>query len=354
LKEHIAMKSAGRLLLLLNLAFLPQVASADDPPGANDDAIRANKMIGRGMNLGNALDAPSEGAWGLTLQADFFEKVKEAGFQSVRIPIRWATHTGPGPDFVIDPTYFDRVDWAIDQALSRGLVAIINAHHDDDLYKEPDKHQPRIQAIWRQIAARYKSRPDRLLFELLNEPNGGLTDERWQAMFPKLLAIVRESNPTRVVIVGPGHWNNIENLKALQLPEDDRRLITTFHYYNPFHFTHQSAEWVEGSNAWKGETWTGTPAQLEALRRDFDKAAKWGEEHKRPMYLGEFGAYSAADMESRATWTQAIAREAESRGFSWSYWEFASGFGAYDKDTGQWRAPLRDALIPPTVKKAGL
>ncbi len=339
------------LPLLLLLAIVPGTSTAQETSPRTDEAFQANKKLGRGINLGNALDAPSEGEWGLTLKAEYFEKIKEAGFQSVRIPIRWATHTGPAPEFAINPAFFDRVDWAIDQALSRGLVAIINAHHDDALYKEPAKHEARLQATWRQIATRYKDRPDRLFFELLNEPNGALSDETWQAMFPKLLTIVRESNPKRPVIVGPGHWNNVDNLKSLQLPEGDRMLIATFHYYSPFHFTHQGAEWAQGSQAWKGQTWTGTSAQKEALKRDFEKASKWSIANNRPVFLGEFGAYSAADMTSRAIWTASVAREAEQLGFSWAYWEFASGFGAYDKDAGQWRTPLKDALVPPRGSK---
>ncbi len=332
--------------------FLVILAATAQPVLAADDIFQVNKRLGRGINLGNALDAPSEGSWGLTLQADYFEQIKQAGFQSVRIPIRWATHTGPAPEFTVDPTFFARVDWAIDQALSRGLIAVINAHHDDDLYKDPDKHQARLEATWRQIARRYQGRSDQLLFELLNEPNGSLTDDKWQDLFPKLLAIVRESNPKRAVIIGPGHWNNVESLKALVLPENDHNLIATFHYYNPFHFTHQGAEWVEGSQAWKGETWTGTPAQRDALKKDFAKASEWGQAHKRPIYVGEFGAYSGADMTSRAIWTAAVARESERLGFSWAYWEFASGFGAFDKETNQWRTPLKDALVPLDSKKA--
>lgn len=344
------MKPIRPILLLLLVALVPAIAPAQEASARRDEAFRANQKIGRGMNLGNALDAPSEGEWGITLQADYFEKIKQAGFHSVRIPIRWATHTGPGPVFVVDKTFFDRVDWAIDQALSRGLVAIINAHHDDDLYKDPAKHEARLQATWRQVASRYKDRPDSLYFELLNEPNGGLTDEAWLAMFPKLLAIVRESNPKRPVIIGPGHWNNVDALKTFTLPESDPMLIATFHYYSPFHFTHQGAEWAQGSQAWKGETWTDTPAQREALTKDFDKASKWSKEHNRPVYLGEFGAYQVADMNSRATWTHAVARLAEQRGFSWAYWEFAAGFGAYDKDKGEWRRPLLEALVPPETK----
>ena len=61
--------------------------------------------------------------------------------------------------------------------------------------------------------------------------------------------------------------------------------------------------------------------------------------------MGEFGAYSAADMESRARWTIAVVREATGRGFSFAYWEFGSGFVAYDPAKKEWRRPLLVALF---------
>jgi endoglucanase len=122
-------------------------------------------------------------------------------------------------------------------------------------------------------------------------------------------------------------------------------LIVTFHYYSPFEFTHQAAEWVRGSRKWKGTTWQGTQRQEEALGKDFAKAAAWGRKNRRPLFLGEFGAYSAADMDSRARWTRAVAREAEKHGMSWAYWEFGSGFGAYDPLAGTWRPPLLRSLL---------
>ncbi len=332
--------------LLVALAIPPAGSGAADPPPIAD-AREANKLLGRGINLGNALEAPNEGDWGVTLKAEYFEAIKAAGFDSVRIPVRWETHTGPEFRFAIEPKFFERVDWAIDQALSRGLVAVLNIHHDDETRKDPFKHLPRLISTWRQVAARYKDRPDRLFFELLNEPNGEFTDGRWQQAFPTLLASIRGSNPDRIVIIGPGHWNNLNHLPALELPEGDRRLIATFHYYNPMPFTHQGAEWVPEAQAWKGTKWSGTDAEREAIRRDFEKAAAWGKEHDRPLFLGEFGTYSGADSESRALWTFAVAREAESLGMSWSYWEFGAGFGAYDRTANAWREPILRALIPP-------
>jgi endoglucanase len=339
-------KNLPLLLVLVAVASAPLLPAADPPPrAAGGDAFAANRRLGRGINLGNALEAPREGAWGLTLRAEHFERIKEAGFASVRVPVRWSAHAAEQPPYAIDADFFKRVDWVIDQALSRGLVAVINAHHYDELYRDPDGHLPRFLALWRQIAGRYRDRPADLLFEILNEPHDRLTDERWQQMFPQLLAAIRASNPERVVILGPGHYNNLKSLDKLRLPEEDRRLIATFHYYSPFEFTHQGASWVKGSQKWNGKAWEGTPKEREALQKDFERAAAWAKEHRRPLYLGEFGAYSQADMASRARWTRAVVREAQRHGMSWAYWEFASGFGAYDLQARAWRQPLLRALL---------
>jgi endoglucanase len=183
------------------------------------------------------------------------------------------------------------------------------------------------------------------VFELLNEPTGKLTEERWNRMISPLLHTIRKSNPDRWVIIGPGMWNSLQSLDKLSLPAKDRRIIVTFHYYQPFEFTHQGASWVKDSDRWKGRTWKGTQAEIAALDKDFAKAAAWARKNDRPLFLGEFGAYSAADMESRARWTRAVARLAERHGFSWAYWEFASGFGAFDPDRQAWRQLLLQALL---------
>lgn len=116
--------------------------------------------------------------------------------------------------------------------------------------------------------------------------------------------------------------------------------------YNPFYFTHQGAEWVPGSNAWLGTTWQGTSSEEKAVIRDLDAAATWARRNNRPVYLGEFGAYSKADMDSRALWTGFVARQAEERGMSWSYWEFGAGFGVFDRSRKEWNSRILDALVP--------
>jgi len=236
------------------------------------------------------------------------------------------------------------VDQLLEWTQAQSLPTIINIHHYDELYRDPAKEEPRFLALWKQIADRYKDRPSHVVFELLNEPHDKLTDERWNELFPKALALIRESNPERIVIVGPGHWNNVDSLAKLMLPQDER-LIVTFHYYSPYEFTHQGAPWDPNATKWVGKKWRGTDAELAAVQKDFDKVSAWSKQHARPIFLGEFGSYSKADMESRVLWTKAVVAEAEKRGFSSSYWEFGAGFGAYDPQKKAWREELKKALV---------
>ena len=313
--------------------------------GAETDIFAANRALGRGVNLGNALEAPKEGEWGMKIEAEFFPAIKQAGFNHVRLPVKWTSHATQDAPYTIDKAFFERIDQILKQAEESQLNVVLNHHHYDQLDKQPKSELPRAVAIWKQIAARYKDRGDWLYFELMNEPHEELNkDNAWTEMIPPLLAAVRETNPTRPVILGPPFWNGMWALPKFKLP-DDPNLIVTVHYYNPFHFTHQGAHWVKDSDKWLGTKWTGDEKEFAAITKEFDATAAWAKENKRPIYLGEFGAFSKADDDSRARWTKTITSEAEKRGWSWSYWEFGAGFGVYDREKKAWRASLRDALL---------
>ncbi len=301
--------------------------------------------FGRGVNLGNALEAPHEGDWGVRLKEEYFERIAQAGFNSVRIPVRWSGQAQGYPPYAIAEGFLNRVDWAVDQALKHKLQVVLNMHHYDGMMQDPANHRERFVALWRQIAEHYKNLPPEVAFELLNEPQDKLTPEEWNRDLAEALAAVRRSNPTRDVVIGPVHWNAISELQSLKLPEEDRHLIVTVHYYLPFHFTHQGTDFVGGAKQWLGTKWTGTPAEKRAITRDFDTALAWAVAHHRPIYLGEFGSYERADMESRARWTRFVADEALERKMSFGYWEFCSGFGCYDPKRDEWIAPIRDALL---------
>lgn len=114
------------VLLLINLFFC-----------WNDTKEILQIDLGRGVNLGNALDAPQEGQWGVVIEDYFFDKIKEVGFQIVRIPIRWSAHTENIFPYRINESFFQRISHVINQALSRDLYVIINIHHFDELTESP-------------------------------------------------------------------------------------------------------------------------------------------------------------------------------------------------------------------------
>jgi endoglucanase len=317
------------------------------------DAFAMNSRIGRGVNFGDALEAPAEGEWGVVLREEYFQLAADAGFDSIRLPVRWNTHALETSPYTIYPSFYKRVDWAVENALSRGLIVILDFHHFTDYMDCASCERSRLLMIWEQIADHYRDFPPELIFELLNEPTNAVPATEWNAALVSALGAVRASNPERTVVVGPVNWNALGLLNTLELPGDDRNLIATFHYYNPFEFTHQGAGWADGSDAWLGTTWSGNTAEQQAVRGEFQTAAEWGRKNDRPIFLGEFGAYERAEMPSRALWTAFVAREAEALSFSWAYWEFCSGFGVYDPAANQWRAPLLRALLPDSPLSGG-
>lgn len=299
----------------------------------------------RGVNMGNALEAPREGEWGVYIRDEYFSIIREAGFDTVRIPIRWSAHAEERPPYKIDEEFFRRVDHIIGKALEQNLTVIINVHHYEEIMRDPRGHWERFIAIWRQISERYKDYPESLCFELLNEPHDSLTSNLWNALLLDAVKAIRETNPTRKIVVGPVDWNNVYSLKKLTMP-DDENIIVTFHLYTPFEFTHQGAEWVTPSPP-VGRKWLGTDEERRQITNELDTAVQWAREHGNiPLLLGEFGAYSKADMNSRVRWTHFVAREAEKRGIAWCYWEFCAGFGVYDPVENKWREDLLNALIP--------
>ena len=309
----------------------------------NTPIFEKSRALGPGVNLGNALDAPNEGAWGITLRDEDFTSIAQAGFKHVRIPVRWSAHALAEAPYTIDAKFAARVKWAIDSALAAGLRAIVNVHHYEEMAKEPDQHVQRLVGLWKQIAEAYKAYPDTLYFELLNEANGALTGEKNNPLIKDLLAQVRPSNPDRAVIVGSVEWNSYRGLPVLELP-DDPNLIVTIHYYDPFNFTHQGAPWVNKQND-LGVEWPGRVGTRDHVADDFNTAVEWANEHQRPLYLGEFGAFNKAEMSARVRWTASVVQEARKRGISYAYWEHRSGFGLYDLGTETWRKPLLDAVL---------
>lgn len=307
------------------------------------DPAGASRAYHRGMNV-----LGYDPIWKDPAQAHFetrhFAEIRRGGFDFIRVNLQIFSHLDRANR--IDPTWLKRLEWVVREADRAGLGVILDEHDFDKCSVDIAGCRIKLSAVWAQLAPRYRSAPSSVAFELLNEPHEALNGAPWNGLLIDLLKLVRQTNPTRTIVIGPSHWNSLADLPLLELPKDDRNILVTFHFYEPFRFTHQGAHWTDLKDL-TGVTW-GSAADRASLTADFDKVTRWARTNHRPILLGEFGAYdkSGTPEAMRLAYTSAVAREAERRGFSWAYWQFDGDFIAWDMKRNAWVEPIRRALIP--------
>ncbi|MGE0739815.1 MAG: glycoside hydrolase family 5 protein [Hyphomonadaceae bacterium] len=300
----------------------------------------------RGVNLGNALEAPNEGDWGYRIEPAHLEAIASAGFDGIRLPVRWDAHASARAPYTIARDFFARVDQVIEHALALDLYVQLDAHHYAALIEHPRAERARLLAIWRQISERYTDHADRLMFEPLNEPHGDHWDgARLTDLQAEVVAVVRESNPTRLVVLGPGNWQNIDAL-ARWRPPSGANLAVSVHYYEPHAFTHQNAEWL-GADAPRFDRVWGADGDRAAVAAHIAQAANWARTNGYAIQLGEFGVNTRVPLAQRVAWTRCVREACESHAMAWCAWDFAGAFAVWDRESGRYDAPLRDALLAP-------
>jgi endoglucanase len=332
------MRLSRFLVLASLLACGPVVGSL----AAQMDPFAQIEKMRRGVNI-----VGYDPLWEDFAKARFHERhfrlIHEAGFQTLRVNLQAFGHMDAQNR--LDPEWLKTLDWVVKNALANDLTVILDEHDFTACAEDAETCRTKLLAFWQQVAQAYRDSPAAVVFEILNEPNGALTEGRWNALLQEALAVIRKTNPTRNVVIGPALWNGIQALNKLDLPEGDRHIIVTVHYYLPMTFTHQGASWSKQTAHLSGVTW-GSDTEKQRVVDDFAHVQRWSKAHQRPILLGEFGAYDKGPMESRVAYTSWVARTAESLGWAWTYWQFDSDFIVWDMARDAWVEPIRKALIP--------
>jgi endoglucanase len=195
-------------------------------------------------------------------------------------------------------------------------------------------------------------------------------------VYAQTIAEIRQTNPERTIFVEPGGWGVIGELKNLVLPPD-KNVIVSVHCYEPFYFTHQGATWTRGLTPVTGIVFPGPPAQplvpdpkldlkpamldwihkyntLPAAQnpsspRAFTAKLKyiraWSDYYGRPVHLGEFGAYTKADEQSRANFYSTFRQAAEQENIGWCIWDWIAGFRYWDNQNNRPMPGMHEALF---------
>jgi len=328
-------------------------------------AIRMNQMLGHGINFGNAWDAECseslissgnclDNGWYNPIQDNWFQIVKDAGFQSIRIPVRWHQTALDEPPYTIQKERVEGVKEDVKLANSLGMIAIINIHHYNSLYEDPDGQKEKFYAMWEQIAEAFKDfSNDSLVFEVLNESRGK-SDNVLAELTNKAIEIIRKSNPKRTIMANPGNFGKFELMGDLKLPKNDGNIILTGHYYEPYSYSHQ------GHNAACGSLWDEKDSEKNAtIVKDLKsfvamvKAYYPGKNGTHmPLNMGEFGASSkctakGVDEANRAKYIEAIVSVANELDYSWHIW----GFAGVDFDVYNYNRATKKGEWYPTIIK---
>lgn len=326
---HIIFKSSSGV----DIRSYLQLQQRPPIPDPTDKMASVTYALGRGINLGNTLEADYEGWWDDPAEEFMLEDYASASFKHVRIPVRWDKHMGTTDPYTIDPAFMVRVEQVVDWALNHGLAVILNSHHDNWIKQSPDANDhARFDALWQQVSWHFRNKPERLIFEIFNEPEYGTLDiNDINTIQNRVLDIIRVNNPTRYVI-----YSNHYSVYGIELP-DDPSIIATFHYYTPWSFCGQ------GTGIW------GDADDIQQIIDIFDNIQLWAVEHNAPVYMGEFGVVTDADRASRLAWYDNVVANAVNRGFSFACWEHQGSFEIYDYESGvytrTWDTEVLDRLI---------
>ncbi len=255
------------------------------------------------------------------------------------------------------------LDEAIAKALSQDLAVIIDIHPNDDYKRQlssSDTAVDRFTLLWGRVAGHYaKTDPERVFFEVLNEPEVGLY--RWAGIQQSVVEVIRRAAPGSTIIVTCGEYSNPDDLVRMPQVADDN-FIVNFHYYSPHIFTHQGASW--GAGYWaslRQVPFPGTPDLVAAaIAKQTDEFARWkltqyGLEHwdaehiageiqfaaewararHVPLTCNEFGVYrNYSNPDDRMRWLQAVRTALEQNRIGWTMWDYQGGFGVVTKKNG--------------------
>ena len=241
--------------------------------------------------------------------------------------------------YTIDKKFMERIAEVVGWAIERKLVVVLNAHHDEWFKNDPNGQMKKFEALWRQIATRFKDVPEELLvFEILNESDAKtITAAQTTEMNERILKVIRETNPTRCVMVG-AVGDKAERLVNELIVPNDPYIIATYHCYSPWFF-------VSGQPRNPKEAKWGSEAQKAEYLRIMDPIKKWSDLHKVPVYLGEWATSIKCDAESRMEYYRFVSSQAKARRFSYAIWDDGGHMLIYNRQTREWNKDILQAVF---------
>jgi len=314
----------------------------------------------KGVNLTLWFETWSPGIPNLKLyDKTDFQRLKDMGVDVVRIPIHFDMFIGDSKTGEIKPIIFEYLDKACDWAEELGMYLIIDDHSfNSGAYPLPKYVEAHLQKTWPQIAKRYKKRSNYIMYEILNEPQ--ISQDEWYLIQQRTIDLIRSIDKKHTIVVTAADWSSLATLSNM-VPYSDTNLIYTYHFYEPFLFTHQGADWTDKITAsLKGIPFpynkdkmpefkrpvkgSAVEAQLKNLyprsanekgiRTSLKRAKDFHEKYNVPVWCGEMGVHNlVAPVEDRQNWYKIVGSVLQEYEIPFCVWGYNGTFGLFKKGT---------------------
>ncbi|MBR5688629.1 MAG: cellulase family glycosylhydrolase [Prevotella sp.] len=367
--------------IILSAIFL--MALVISSCGGKSDT-NAGFRIKRGTNLSHWLSQSEQRgeARRLHIQEDDFERLEKLGFDFVRIPIDEVQFWDEDGKQL--PEAWGLLKNALDLARKHNLRAIVDLHiirsHYFNAVNESDKaantlftsekSQQDLINLWYQLSDSLKNySTDWVAYEFMNEPVAE-EHEQWNQLVAKVHKALREREPDRTLVIGSNMWQSYGTMKYLKVPEGDKNIILSFHYYNPMILTHYGAWWTpigqyKGKVHYPGvlvsqedfeaapdsikkdlEPYTKEEWNIDRIRADFKDAIEAAKKYDLQLFCGEWGVYEPVDRELAYSWTRDMLTVFDEFNIAWTTWCYDADFGFWDQQRHAYKDyPLVELLM---------
>lgn len=304
------------ICVLLALLCLSGIALAEEKqPLTGLTAAEIVARMGIGWNIGNTFDATGynapdiyshETSWGNpVVDLALIQRVEDAGFTCIRIPISWFQHVSDDGTYTIDPAFMARVREVVDYCYACDLFVIINMHHEDwlnvpELGTDYERIGVQLVAMWKQIAHEFADYDQHLIFESMNEPRMAGTGYEWNGnkagyeavnylnqLFVETIRVNPEGNNGERALMIPGYAasSSYAVMAAIRMPVIDGvqadNVVISVHCYSPYDFCLSDKQTVFNPS---------NKSHTSSIDSVFSNVEKLFLEKGIPVVMGETGA----------------------------------------------------------------
>ena len=344
----------------------PKAEKLRPPPPAGDsgeDGVHLKTLTGyiKGVNLGGWLSQCdyTEAHCKRFITEKDIRTIAAWGFDHIRLPVDIDVIEGsPDPKRGKGHAHISN---AFEWCGKYGLNMVLDLHKaagyafygaDNTLFDNVAMQDKFIQT-WEDLASRYAEAGEGVAFELLNE----IVEEdssRWNALIKRTVPAIRKIAPKTKIILGGINWSSVHTLSLLEKPEDDG-IVYTFHFYEPFLFTHQKARWIDAMPKNITTKYPATMREYQELSKSlglfgsglFGDVTEMGAEYMKPLmaeavdaaaradaalYCGEYGVISHAPAPDTARWYADTHKAFTDLGIGRALWTYkGKSFGLADR-----------------------